>query len=146
MAAKPKKRDKNKKPDGPPTKYKPEYCQALLDHMGEGLSYGSFAGVLKVHRDTLYEWEKKHSEWKHAKEVGESMSLLQWERTGIKGVRGLIQGFSVAGWIYNMKNRFGWRDKQKDEVDQVNVNVSSMSDDELVKIVRTYLHEKAKDV
>ena len=34
--------DKERNPVGRPTKYKPEYCEMLIEHMSEGLSFESF--------------------------------------------------------------------------------------------------------
>lgn len=119
-------------PGGRPTLYRPEYCEALVAHMREGLSYESFAGKIGVSRETLYAWEKAHDEFRDAKTVGEAASLRWWEALGRDGARGVGQemllkrrivspdgtveevweasGFNASAWIFTMKNRFGWRD------------------------------------
>jgi hypothetical protein len=95
------------------SKYKEEFCDQLIAHMSEGLSYACFAGRVGVSRDTLYEWEKKHKEWVEAKRMGEMQSLLMWEQLGIDLARGTSRG-NVISWIFNMKNRFreDWKDTQ----------------------------------
>ena len=95
------------------SKYKPEYDQLLLDHLSEGYSFESFAAIAKVNRDTLYEWEKKHKSFAEAKQLGVAKSLLFWEKMGMAGMVGKIDKFNVTSWIFNMKNRFGWRDRQE---------------------------------
>lgn len=50
-----------------PTKYKPEYCEALKKHMQTGMSYESFGAEIDCGRSTLYGWEEIHPEWKEAK-------------------------------------------------------------------------------
>lgn len=125
---------------GRPTTYKPAYCAQLVEHMAEGLSIEAFAAVIGVAKKTLYNWTEAHEEFLHAKSVGEARSLLWWEKRGIELVTGigprvllkevektvkLKGGESVpviertygaaagssGSWIFNMKNRFGWRDK-----------------------------------
>ena len=64
---------------GQPTKYKPEYCEELINHMKLGLSFESFAGKIGVCRDTLYAWRDAHSEFSDAIKKGKSASLLVWE-------------------------------------------------------------------
>lgn len=106
---------------GAPTKYNPEYCQMLIDHLASGLMYESFAGVLGISIDTLYEWEKRHAEFSEAKRVGWPKGYLQWDKinkaicSGMKTkmADGRIldpRNIPTAIFIFNMKNRFKWRD------------------------------------
>lgn len=128
-------------PEGRPTKYELGYCQKLIDHMAGGLSFESFAGEIGVHRDTLYEWEKVHPEFSDAKKIGTDASLLKWEKIGrdniinssesSPGFGGSARSINSAVWIFNMKNRFKWRDKQEGESDVVVNNFASLSDADL---------------
>lgn len=117
----------------PPSKYKEEYCQMLTEHMAKGLSFESFAAIIHVHRDTLYEWNNKFSEFAEAKRVGTDKNLLFWEQKGIEGMCGMIEDFNATAFVFNMKNRHKWRDKQPDENDVVvnNNNIQSLSDAEI---------------
>jgi len=96
---------------GRPTKYEERFCQMLIQHMSEGLSFDSFAAEVKINRDTLYEWKKVYPEFSDAHKRGLVENLNFWERVGrqqaIKG-----KG-NVAAWIFNMKNRHGWKDTQE---------------------------------
>lgn len=102
------------KPKGPgagrPTKYKKEFCQAVVDHLSKGYSFETFAPAIGVSVKSTYNW-LKHEEFLQAKKEGEAHGRLFWERLGIGGVTGKIPGFNVTCWIFNMKNRFAWRDK-----------------------------------
>jgi hypothetical protein len=68
---------------GQPSKYKPEYCDMLIDHMSEGYSFESFGAVIRIGKKTMYNWIKDHEEWKEAKDVAEAMALKYFE-TAIK--------------------------------------------------------------
>jgi hypothetical protein len=67
-------------------KYKPEYCQLLVDHMKDGMSYDSFpARVYDEHScyvglSTIYDWEARLPEWKEAKEIAFAKSLQFYEK------------------------------------------------------------------
>lgn len=101
---------------GRPTKYRPEYCAALLKHMGEdGLSYETFAAVIGVNVDTLYAWEGRFPEFSEAKKTAFLKNRLFWEKAGLMGMAGKIPGFNATLWIFNMKNRHGWRDRIETE-------------------------------
>lgn len=97
--------------NGRPTKFKPEYCDALVDHMASGLSFESFAGVIGVTRSTVYEWVKAQPSFSDAKKLGESLALLWWEKISRSAVLGEIDGFNATVFVFSMKNRFGWRDR-----------------------------------
>lgn len=122
----PKKKTSSRKasprPTGRPTKYKPEYCKMLVTHMAKGLSFEAFAGVVEVNPDTLYHWANTKPAFSEAKIIAFGKNRLFWETKAVehltneKGV-----SFNATSWIFNMKNRFGWRDKQPDEVSQENI-------------------------
>ena len=114
------------KPPGRPSKYKPEYCEALVEHMKTGLSFESFAGLVAVNQDTLHEWKKKHPEFSEAQKNGSALSLLWWEKLGKAamvgeavvtpdGRRVSFDNFNTTMWIFAMKNRHGWRDRHDHE-------------------------------
>lgn len=109
------------------SKYNPDFCEMLIKHMSEGLSFESFAAVAKVNRDTLYEWLKAHEEFREAKAEGLAENLLFYEKTGRAGMLGKLPGFNITAWIFNMKNRHGWRDRQKDEAEVIVKNEVTIS-------------------
>lgn len=130
-------------PAGQPTKYKKEYCQQLIDFMADGMPYEAFAGLIRVDRDTLYQWEKDHKEFSDAKKVGRSAQYLSLMRLWQKGVRGemmvktesieakftgdgkdgtmkggtkrinQVNGFNAAALIFGLKNMAGWKDRHE---------------------------------
>ena len=100
---------------GRPTKYLPEYCDLLITHMDNGYSFQSFAGLVNVSKDTLYEWEKNYIEFSDAKKIGFEKSRLFWEKIGIDLSK---KNFgNPTAFIFNMKNRFpeDWREKHEIE-------------------------------
>jgi hypothetical protein len=104
-------RPKSDNPVGKPTKYKEEYCEALINHMAQGFSYKSFAGVIRVHRSIMNDWEERYPEWEEAKDIGRSLSLLFAERLLLSGAQGEIENFSAASAIFNLKAQHAWTDR-----------------------------------
>ena len=116
---------------GRPTIYKQEFCDLLIDHMEKGYSYESFAGLLGVSKQTIYDWEKANPEFLDAKKRATEKSRLFWEKVGIENIvnietmeKGESGNFTAvkkslnsAAWIFNMKNRFkdDWKDKHENE-------------------------------
>lgn len=104
--------------------YLPEYDAMLIEHLKNGYMYQTFAAVVDVNLDTLYEWEKKYPSFKEAKEIGKPKFLWHWEKIGKAGMTGQIPHFNPSTWIFSMKNHHGWRNdpdkynkpKETDEV------------------------------
>ncbi len=130
---------KKKHPGGRPTDYKDNYPEMLIEHLKRGYSFESFGGIVGASKETLYNWTERHKEFVDAKKVGTSYARHEWEKKGIDGLYNETikddQGMTVTRsinptlWIFNMKNRFGWRDKQEDENDDdkprsVTINIS----------------------
>jgi len=108
---------KVKSKGGRPTKYKKKYCRELIEHMEEGFSYTTFAAKIEVNLDSLYEWEKVNPEFSEAKKKAFRKCQMFWEEMGINGALGKLFGFNASSWIFNMKNRFKWTDRQEVKVD-----------------------------
>lgn len=101
------------RPNGRPTKYKPEYCEELIEYMAKGFSFEAFAGKIQTHKDTLYEWCKVHKDFSDAKSLGLSRALVFWEEIGIRGLWNEEGGpkLNTANYIFQLKNRFKWTDR-----------------------------------
>lgn len=113
-------------PVGRPTKYKPEYCEMLIEHMASGLSYDTFPAVANCSLAVLYDWEKRHPEFLEAKKEAFNRNRLFWEKVGIEGMfmGGKDNPFNATVWIFNMKNRFSWRDKVEHDSSEEGIKVT----------------------
>lgn len=139
-----------KNPIGRPSKYKPEYCQELIEHMRQGFSFESFAGLTMVNVDTLYEWTKVHQDFSDAKKTGFDLSRLFWEKIGIDNILNTSENFGEGAgsksqsinstvYIFNLKNRFPkeWRDRQEiDSNIKQQIEVSTVDVSERVKRIK----------
>lgn len=79
---------------GRPTKYKPEYCQQLIDWMSKGNSFWSFAAECDVCFDTLSEWTRVYPEFSEAKRSGYSKLLKFDEQLALTGSSGQLTRIS----------------------------------------------------
>ena len=118
------------RPKGAPSKYKKEFCEQLVEHMSQGLSFESFAAVIDVNQDTLYEWAKVHEDFSESKKAARNKCMLFWERAGIQGMNS--DSFKSPVWIYNMKCRFPdqWADKKETEITGTPIQINIDSSDE----------------
>ncbi len=148
-------------PAGHPTHYDPGYCDMLIEHMTQGLSYASFAPTIGVCWKTLYNWEKEFPEFLQAKRHGESASLLAWEKKGLDGLYTevfrddegkvtLNKTLNSSMWIFTMKCRFrkfGWTEqkREKDSKDKgLPGDTQRVIDEYIDQLVETRLAERGK--
>lgn len=102
-----------KKPRSPgqPTKYDSKYCDMIEDYLANGGIMEAFGATIGVHRETVFEWRKKHPEFSEACKKGRSLSLEHWRKVGYEAMMGENPKFNVVIWIFFMKNIHGWKDK-----------------------------------
>ena len=121
---------KKKGPGGRPTSYKPEYCAMVIEHMSKGLSFETFGAVANCSKQSLYLWAETHEEFSDAKKAGFLKCQLFWEELGLKGLWGSKDSsFNTGVWIFNMKNRFGWRDKIEQEITTKEIKIVISKDE-----------------
>lgn len=94
---------------GRPTKYKEEYCEDIYKFMAEGKSKEAWAGSKGFSKHRIYDWAEKHKKFRHAVKRGEAACQNFWEEMGIQ--MALAGAGNATVWIFNMKNRFKWKDR-----------------------------------
>jgi len=124
---------KGKNPGGRPSSYKKSYCDKVVELMKGGASIEEVCLELDVCKQTFYNWCETHSEFMDAKKKGEEFSQGWWMAQGRKGLwadsKQETQKLNYTGWYMNMKNRFGWKDKQevKHEGQQVQITYQEIN-------------------
>ncbi|GHU62048.1 hypothetical protein FACS189445_4660 [Spirochaetia bacterium] len=96
---------------GRPTKYSRKLCKMLPDMFLEGQSVVEVCSDLGISKDTFYQWVNKYPEFSDSYKKGLLLSEAWWEKLGRAGATGKIS-INPATWIFNMKNRFKWTDRQ----------------------------------
>ena len=101
-------------PIGRPSKYDPDYCRQIVEHMSDGASITSFAAEIDVARSTITEWEKVHPEFSLAVQKAKAKCAAWWERLGRDGASGSKE-VNPTLVIFGLKNMSAddWRDKQE---------------------------------
>jgi hypothetical protein len=96
------------------TDYKTEYDDMIIEHMEQGFSFESFAGVVGCCLQTLYNWAERNPSFLESKKIGFEKSRHFWEKVAIGQSNGSCNGNPTMA-IFNLKNRFPkqWRDKQE---------------------------------
>ena len=94
-----------------PDKYlRKDWQDYILGIMSEGASLAEVKGDLAISNDLHARWIKEEPIYAEAIKKGIGFSQAWWEREGRENLRN--KNFSYVGWYMNMKNRFGWKDRQ----------------------------------
>lgn len=86
--------------------YQAHYPELLIRHMAGGHSYMSFAGSVNVSPSILREWEEDYPDFKEAREIGTSKCMLFFEKLGIAGAAGKVEGFNSSAYKLQLEYRF----------------------------------------
>lgn len=77
---------------------------------GEGASIIELAVCLGISRTTFYQLSKRDKKFANTVKKCKELSESWWLRNGREHLQN--RDFNYVGWYMQMKNRFGWRDKQ----------------------------------
>ena len=113
---------------GRPTDYRPEYCDAVIAAMSDGLSLSAFAGLIGQGRDTVYKWIRAHSEFSHAVSRARAARVTWLEQKLLRSRKGA----ETSAAIFALKNAAPdeWRDIKTTEHKHP-VAVQMLTDDQL---------------
>jgi hypothetical protein len=129
---------------GAKTKFSLELCGKFAAARASGESFGQACAKIGVHRDTAYEWRKKHKSFAEADKKAREACQIWWEET----MRGLARGKkgNVTAAIFMMKNMFpdDYRDRRDIKMNaEQNISVeldatdySKLTDEQLEEIIR----------
>ena len=104
--------------NGRPTTYKPEYCQDIVEFMGQGKSLAQWATKHGISPQCIMRWPHKYPDFRKAKDVAIQAHMAYWESIGEAGTTGKIPGFRDSTYRFMMKNRFPHVYKDVHQVEQ----------------------------
>lgn len=97
---------------GRPTKYRPRYCERVIELGCEGKSRAVIARELGVAISTMQDWEKRYDDFRAATARARELAQAWWEEQGQRGI--WERDFNASAYRLQVMNRFPdrWRDKQ----------------------------------
>ena len=98
---------------GRPPKYTSDMPVTLIDCMRQGMSVVEVCCELGIAEDTFYDWSdpvspRFNEAFSEAIKIGNQFYRAWWVSQGKLGLRD--REFNTALWIFNAKNRIGYRD------------------------------------
>lgn len=121
------------KPGGPgrPTEYREGYCQDVVEHMAQGYSLTSFAGSIRVARDTVYGWIASHRAFSDAVARARAARVTALEAKLLRSRKGA----ETSAAIFALKNAQPeeWRDVKHTEHQHLHA-LQTLSDAQLMAI------------
>ena len=101
------------------SKYKPEYCEKVIEMGRMGMSKEQISGALDVGWDCLDNWAKKHEVFNQALRTAKNLELSYWESLGLQNVLETPGGQRLNGAVYNkiMAARFPSKYSERNKVE-----------------------------
>lgn len=111
------------------SKYKPEYCEMLIEYMRDGGTIQTFGATIDVTRATIYNWIDEHEDFKAAKDKGVQLAQKYFEDKAKRKLDAddrMAKNIDTTMLIFMMKTRFHdtYSEKQKIEhsVQQIEID------------------------
>jgi hypothetical protein len=100
---------------GRPTKYKPEFCNLVVEYGKLGKSKAWICSELEIADNTMRTWCDEYPDFLQAMDVSQKYSQRWWEDAGQNGMLGKTIDASI--WSRSMAARFpnDWRESNKVE-------------------------------
>jgi hypothetical protein len=99
------------------SKYQPQFCDELIEHMKEN-TFGSFGAKIGVSIRTMQRWSKQHEDWAEAIEIGRChLEQYLWDigKRNLERAKDDEVVFNATVWAMMVKNCINWRSEPKDE-------------------------------
>lgn len=107
-------------PAGRPSKYKPEYCDLVVEHGAEGCSPEEISAKIGVPRRTMQSWAEQHPEFSAALERAKELEHAWWEGVGKRAL--FADKFQQQVWAKSMQARFRDKYTEKQQVEHSGPN------------------------
>lgn len=93
-----------KRPVGRPSKYKPEFCERMLEMAAEGCGMAEYAAEFGIDRTTLFDWAASHEDFSTALTRAKILEQAWFEREARLNMRN--KEFNANLWYRSALSRF----------------------------------------
>lgn len=116
---------------GRPSEYKPEYCPMVIEAMAQGLSLTAFAGMIRMSRDTVYQWMTLHRDFADAVSRARAARTLWLEQKLLRSRKGA----ETTAAIFALRNAQPdeWKDVKHTEHQHLHA-IAQLTDEQLHRI------------
>ena len=101
-----------KKAHGRPSKYKPEYCDEIIELSAQGFHFCEIAGRWRIAEETLNAWAREMEDFAEAKAIAKTVAKAYWlgELKEV-AIEGDFQIGRSPALIFKLKACYGLRDR-----------------------------------
>lgn len=108
----------------------------VIDEMSKGASIDEITTLLNISYQVYYRLLEEEPEFAETIKRGKQLSKAWWLREGRENLHSDPKTFSPTLWYMNMKNRFGWCDRQETNVNiQVPTSITIPQKDKTIRLL-----------
>lgn len=93
-----------KRPVGRPSKYRPEYCDEIIELGKDGKSIAQMAAHFDVDKASVFRWAEEHEDFRTALARAKAHSQKWWEDQAQKNLSD--RNFNAQLWLKSVASRF----------------------------------------
>lgn len=134
---------KEKRPRGRPSKYKPEYCDLIVELAKTGAGWAEWAVACDVDRTTLFKWGDEHPDFFTALTRAKLLEQVWWEQAGRSGL--FAEKFNALTWKTSMQARFREDYTERKVQEVTGANGGAIKHEHAAKIDVSVLNEEQRD-
>lgn len=128
---------------GAPTKYRPEYCERVIELGKEGKSMAQMCAAFDISRQTIDNWAMQFDDFADALARAKVHAQAWWEDTGQAGM--FADKFNAAVWKKSVESRFKEDYTERRDMD-LRSGDGSMSPPSVIEIHAVFPdHDKSQD-
>lgn len=123
---------------GQPTKYKPEYCDAVVEMAERGMSVAEWAAALGVAKATLWHWAGDHEEFLNAFTRAKTIEQAVMEKMAFENFGN--KNFNSNLWVKSAQARF-----REDYTERRELEHSGLPEPQITRIERVIIDARTPD-
>ena len=133
-----------KRPRGRPTKYRPEYCDVIIELGKEGKSIAQMASHFDVDKASIFDWAAANADFSTALARAKAHSQTWWENAAQKNMDN--RNFNAQLWLKSVASRFRDDYTERQQTEITGANGGAIKTESVVAFDASNLEPEDRDV
>ena len=134
---------KEKRPKGRPSKYRPEFCEQIIELGKLGKSIAQMASHFDVDKASIYRWSEESEDFRTALARARAHSQTWWENEAQKNMDN--RNFNAQLWLKSVASRFRDDYTERQQTEITGANGGALKTESIVSFDASILSKEQRD-